>query len=171
MSRFATGKHAFGISDRSGFRYRLKDMRKEWNGLLVGNDEWEAKHPQLEPFRVVSDAQAIKNARPETDLTEQRSLQYGFRPVGFKDIPGVTPPNALVANGQVGTVGFPVTVAVTGLVATFSTGTVAFPKRVPVTGVSSSGATAPVSFSLSSSISSGAGSSGAGGVGSVTVVI
>ena len=44
---FASGKKAYGISDRSGFRYRLKDMRKEWNGLLVGKDEFEAKHPQL----------------------------------------------------------------------------------------------------------------------------
>ena len=48
MSKFATGKHAFGISDRSGFRYRLKNMRKEWNGLLVGRDEWEEKHPNWE---------------------------------------------------------------------------------------------------------------------------
>ena len=64
MSRFATGKNAFGISDRSGFRYRLKDMRKEWNGLLVGKDEWEQKHPQLEAPRVPADAQAIRDARP-----------------------------------------------------------------------------------------------------------
>ena len=170
MSKFAVGKYAYGISDRSGFRYRLKDMRKEWNGLLVGNDEWEAKHPQLEPFRVVSDAQAIKNARPETDLTKQRDLQYGFRPVGFRDIPGVTPPNALVANGQVGTVGFPVTVAVTGIVATFATGTVVFPKRVVVTGVSATASTSSISLTLSGTFS-GTGSSGTGGVGSVTVVI
>lgn len=64
MSRFASGKNAFGISDRSGFRYRLRDMRKEWNGLLVGKDEWEAKHPQLDPRRNITDAQAIKDARP-----------------------------------------------------------------------------------------------------------
>lgn len=64
MSRFATGKNTYGISDRSGFRYRLKDMRKEWNGLFVGKDEWEEKHPQLEPPRVPADAQAIRNARP-----------------------------------------------------------------------------------------------------------
>ena len=150
MSKFAVGKYAYGISDRSGFRYRLKDMRKEWNGLLVGNDEWEAKHPQLEPFRVVSDAQAIKNARPETDLTEQRDLQYGFRPVGFRDIPGVTPPNALVANGQVGTVGFPQTVAVTGSSSTISAGTVV--------------ASIPIILTLS-------GSSASSSVGTVTVVI
>ena len=36
--RFASGKNAYGISDRSVFRYRLRDMRKEWNGFLVGND-------------------------------------------------------------------------------------------------------------------------------------
>ena len=43
MGAFASGKHAFGLSDRSGFRYRIKDMRKEWNGLLVGKDEYEEK--------------------------------------------------------------------------------------------------------------------------------
>ena len=43
MGRFATGKNSYGISDRSGFRYRLKDMRKEWNGLFVGKDEFESK--------------------------------------------------------------------------------------------------------------------------------
>ena len=41
MPRHAAGKYAYGISDRSGFRYRLKDMRKEWNGFLVGKDEYE----------------------------------------------------------------------------------------------------------------------------------
>ena len=49
MARFASGKKAWGYSDRSGFRYRLREMRKEWNGLKVGPDEYEAKHPQLEP--------------------------------------------------------------------------------------------------------------------------
>ena len=104
MSKFATGKHAFGISDRSGFRYRLKDMRKEWNGLLVGRDEWEEKHPQLQPLRAVPDPQALRDPRPEQNLDEQRDIQYGYDPVGFKDITGVTPPNNLVANGNVGTV-------------------------------------------------------------------
>jgi len=64
MSKFASGKFAYAISDRSGQRYRYKDMRKEWNGALVGKDEFEPKHPQLGPFRSVVDAQAIKDARP-----------------------------------------------------------------------------------------------------------
>lgn len=66
MSKYATGKWAYGISDRSGFRYRLRDMRKEWNGLLVGKDEWEPKHPQLDPLRATPDAQALYNPRPDT---------------------------------------------------------------------------------------------------------
>lgn len=65
MARFASSKRAYGISDRSGFRYRLSQMRKEWNGLLVGLDEYEEKHPQLTPARNVFDPQAIKNARPD----------------------------------------------------------------------------------------------------------
>jgi hypothetical protein len=65
MAKYATGKDSYAISDRSGFRYRYKDMRKEWNGLLVGKDEWEPKHPQLGPFRKVTDAEALKEARPD----------------------------------------------------------------------------------------------------------
>ncbi len=65
MSKFASGKNSYAISDRSGFRYRYKDMRREWNGLLVGRDEFEAKQPQLGPFRKVIDAQALRDARPD----------------------------------------------------------------------------------------------------------
>jgi hypothetical protein len=49
MARYATGKKAWGFSDRSGFRYRLLEMKTEWNGLKVGPDEYEIKHPQLKP--------------------------------------------------------------------------------------------------------------------------
>lgn len=65
MGKFASGKKAYAISDRSGQRYPYKIMRKEWNGLLVGPDEYEPKHPQLGPFRTVSDPQALRNARPD----------------------------------------------------------------------------------------------------------
>jgi len=65
MSKFAQGKFAYATSDRSGVRYKYKDMRREWNGLLVGKDEYEPKHPQLGPFRKVVDAQALKDARPD----------------------------------------------------------------------------------------------------------
>ena len=57
MAKFASNKYAYGISDRSGQRYRLKDMRLEWNGFLVGKDEWEKKQPQLTPAPVRADPQ------------------------------------------------------------------------------------------------------------------
>jgi hypothetical protein len=62
---FASDKNAYGISDRSGFRYRLRDMRREWTGALVGPDEFEPKHPQLEPPKPGPDPQALRNPRPD----------------------------------------------------------------------------------------------------------
>jgi len=69
MARYASGNKAWGISDRSGFRYRLRDMKKEWNGLLVGPDEYEPKHPQLETPNVSADPQALRNPRPDKSET------------------------------------------------------------------------------------------------------
>ena len=66
---FAQGKYAYRISDRSGFRYRIKDMRKEWNGSIVGYDEYEEKHPQLTPPRIRTDLEAIRDARPASSAT------------------------------------------------------------------------------------------------------
>jgi len=104
MTKFASGKNAYAISDRSGFRYRYKDMRREWNGALVGKDEFERKQPQLGPFRKVIDAQALQDARPPQNVASERAIQYGFMPVGFQEIAGITPANNLVATGAVGTV-------------------------------------------------------------------
>ena len=65
MARYASNKHAMGISDRSGAAYRLKNMRKEWTGMLVGKDEWEAKQPQLTVLKIPADPQALKDPRPD----------------------------------------------------------------------------------------------------------
>ena len=128
MGKFASGKNSFAISDRSGFRYRYRDMRKEWNGLLVGKDEFEPKQPQLGPFRTVSDPQALRDARPETNLAEERSIQYGFNPVGYRgDALGLTE-NNLVAKAFVGevTVTIPASggISVTGVSGTAASGSV-----------------------------------------------
>ena len=32
---FASNKNAYGICDITGFRYRLRDMKKTWDGLFV----------------------------------------------------------------------------------------------------------------------------------------
>lgn len=65
MASFASGKHSKGISDRSGAAYPSRDMRKEWTGMLVGKDEWEAKHPQLMVSKARADPQALRDARPD----------------------------------------------------------------------------------------------------------
>jgi len=96
MSKFASGKNSFAISDRSGFRYRYKDMRKEWTGALVGKDEFEPKHPQLGPFRKVIDAQALKDARPDVKAT--MSVYVG---IPLVEAPNLRPPQGF---GQVGAV-------------------------------------------------------------------
>jgi len=64
MARYATGKYALGISDRSGRAYKLTNMLREWNGLLVGNDEFETKQPQLDPRHHITDPEALRNSRP-----------------------------------------------------------------------------------------------------------
>jgi hypothetical protein len=73
---FASGKYAYRISDRSGFRYRLKDTRKEWNGSIVGKDEYEEKHPQLEPIGTRPDPEAIRDARPDVQDDNKKFIVY-----------------------------------------------------------------------------------------------
>ena len=73
---FASGKYAYRISDRSGFRYKIKDTRKEWNGSIVGKDEYEEKHPQLEPANVRADNEAIRDARPDVEDDGKKFIVY-----------------------------------------------------------------------------------------------
>jgi len=75
VTSYATGKNAYGISDRSGFRYKLSTMKREWTGALVGPDEYEPKHPQLEPRKPTPDPQALYNPRP--DRVEPLSVFVG----------------------------------------------------------------------------------------------
>jgi hypothetical protein len=62
---FASDQRAYGICDITGFRYRLRDMKKTWDGLLVGPDQWSPKEPQLMPTPAVADPQALRNPRPD----------------------------------------------------------------------------------------------------------
>ncbi len=96
MAKFASGKKAFAISDRSGQRYLYRLMRREWNGLLVGPDEYEPKQPQLVPFRTVNDPQALQNARP--DRTEPLLVFVGVETIENPTI------NLTVASVNVGSV-------------------------------------------------------------------
>ena len=77
----ATGKYAFGICDRTGFRYPIKELVFEFNngkrtGLRVGRDVADKAHPQNFVGRIkTDDQQSLSDARP--DRTEPFLLQVG----------------------------------------------------------------------------------------------
>lgn len=93
---YASGKHAWGISDRSGRRYRLHEMKKEWTGALVGPDEYEPKHPQLYPPKVGPDPQALRDPRP--DKAEALQVYVGVPTV---ESPNLERPRMVGKAGQV----------------------------------------------------------------------
>ena len=64
MARFAKGRRALAISDRSGAAFPYREMVKEWTGAFVHNSEFEVKQPQLKPHPVGADPQGLMNARP-----------------------------------------------------------------------------------------------------------
>ena len=64
MAKFATGKYAKAISDRSGLEFPYKEMVREWNGSLVHVSEFEPKQPQLEPKPMNGDSISLRNIRP-----------------------------------------------------------------------------------------------------------
>ena len=65
MGKYASGKYALAISDRSGMAFPYDEMVREWNGSLVHFSEFEPKQPQLQPKPVGSDPQALLNPRPQ----------------------------------------------------------------------------------------------------------
>ena len=134
MSKFATGKYSYAISDRSGLRYRYKDMRREWNGLLVGKDEYETKHPQLGPFKTPTDAQALKDARPFNDSI---SANVSLPAFDLTTLRYILTPQLHVSVGELSLSGAvpvqPISVALTGLSTTVSLGTLTVQGSVAVT--------------------------------------
>ena len=65
MGKYASGKYALAISDRSGMAFPYTEMVREWNGSLVHTSEYEPKQPQLQPKPVGSDPIALFNPRPQ----------------------------------------------------------------------------------------------------------
>lgn len=79
MTRYASGKHALGICDRCGFRYKLRELVFE--ASVTGTPTYrvcktcfDPVHPQLIPPRVQPDAQALWEPRPDTGLAASREI-------------------------------------------------------------------------------------------------
>ena len=107
MATFAKGKYAFGFCDRTGFRYKLKDLVPQikagrMTGLMVGKDMLDEDQPQnfLGRLGDYADPQAIRNARPDISQDAGRRL-FAFNPVGNGGGGGG---GNLIAHGQVGIV-------------------------------------------------------------------
>ena len=74
MAKYATGKYAKAISDRSGMEFPYKEMVREWNGAFVHVSEFEPKQPQLEPKPMIGDSISLRNVRPDRTETAVPNL-------------------------------------------------------------------------------------------------
>jgi len=68
MAKFARGKYAQSISDRSGQAFPYLEMVMEWNGSLVHVSEFEPKSPQIDPKVYGADPQALRNTRVQHNI-------------------------------------------------------------------------------------------------------
>ena len=74
MPKFATGKYAKAISDRSGMAFPYNEMVFEWNGSFVHTSEFEAKAPQVQPGPHPADGIALQQVRTDRDETAVPNL-------------------------------------------------------------------------------------------------
>jgi hypothetical protein len=65
MGKYASGKFALRISDRSGMAFPYNEMVREWNGSRVHTSEFEPKQPQLDPKNHPKDFTALEHAKPQ----------------------------------------------------------------------------------------------------------
>tara|TARA_R100001443_G_scaffold112382_1_gene125894 strand:- start:1727 stop:2884 length:1158 start_codon:yes stop_codon:yes gene_type:complete len=160
MSSYASGKHAFGFCDRTGFRYKLKDLVPQIeagrpNGMLVGKDVVDVDNPQWKLGMInMSDPQALRNPRPDGGFDQSRELS-AFDPVGGGNTAMGSRTVGLDMSGHVGRVQVEITepdstVSVSGVVGTTNLGNVsvelgAVDVSVSVTGVSATSAVGSVS--------------------------
>lgn len=97
---FASGSRAIAECDRCGFRFLLKQLKKETvktkiQDLLVCPQCWSEDHPQLQlGMWPVEDPQALRDPRPDRSYVVSgqlangsqgegsRNIQWGWNPVG-----------------------------------------------------------------------------------------
>lgn len=117
---FASGSRAIAECDRCGFRFLLKQLKKETvdtkiQGLLVCPQCWSEDHPQLQLGRwPVEDPQALRDPRPDRSYATSgllangnqgegsRNIQWGWNPVGGAS--NTLTPNYLALAVSIGTV-------------------------------------------------------------------
>ena len=79
----------WAVCDRCGFVYRAKDLKKEWTGAMVCEDDWEPRHPQeMIKGRKEKTAAAVVNSEPTEQTTD----------VSFSEVEGNTIPDGTFGN-------------------------------------------------------------------------
>ena len=85
------------ICDVCGFKFKASELKLRYDGMLVCEDDWEARHP-LDYVRAPREDVAITNVRPEgvdsfTDITYTTS---GCTATGSTSMPGFAVPGCAV---------------------------------------------------------------------------
>ena len=136
MAKYAKGKHAVLIDDRSGFKIKYKNARTEWTGFRVYKGDWEPKQPQLDPQNYISGSEAniLYKPRPDQDsvpttvfLGSLYGKWSGQCAANLGLAVGITPadaPSGFVGTTGLGTLVINLTEEVTGLEATTALGDV-----------------------------------------------
>ena len=86
FKKWAPGQFGLAISDRSGLAFPYNEMRFEWTGSFVHDSEWEPKQPQLS-LTYFTDAVALKNARPQANLSQTGGVPDQIGPIFPPTIP------------------------------------------------------------------------------------
>ena len=150
MAIYAKGKRSLAISDRSGFRVPYRNLKTEWNGLRVAPDEYEPKHPQLDPPKNIIDATALFKSRPDND-PENVIINLAFD--GFNTNTGTslygnpsldattyeTPNVGAGAIGRIGAITFSTSEVNTGVAGTGEIGTITVSHKLTETGGAGTG--------------------------------
>ena len=103
MAKYATGKYARAISDRSGMEFPYKEMVREWNGSFVHVSEFEPKQPQLEPKPHGADPQGLPEARPSKTAfpTTDFLPDNPFSTINTSTVITVSEPNSARQTGDI----------------------------------------------------------------------
>ena len=62
---FAAGKLTWAICDTCGQRYRLRQLKEQWDGFMACPQCFDLKQPQLDPRYHPTDPQALQHAKPQ----------------------------------------------------------------------------------------------------------
>ena len=98
MAKFARGKYAQSISDRSGQAFPYLEMVMEWNGSLVHVSEFEPKSPQIDPKVYGADPQALRNTRVQHNIGNMTVRVGSFQ--GTLGIPQYTSSSGFNSEGD-----------------------------------------------------------------------